>query len=68
MQKNSDYEYWYPTNYHGDKCLFGRKVKYVRRKRESKCFNPELYEKQFFIESCPCTDEDWECDMGFYRQ
>lgn len=25
-------------------------------------------DKKFFIESCPCVDDDWECDYGFFRQ
>lgn len=28
-------------NFVGDKCLFGKKIKYLRRKRDAKCFNPE---------------------------
>jgi Sortilin, neurotensin receptor 3, C-terminal len=20
------------------------------------------------VESCPCTEEDWECDFGFYKK
>jgi len=65
--KNSDYEFWIPTNYKGDKCVFGRKIKYVRRKREAECFNPEEYDKKLFVDQCECTEEDWECDFGFYR-
>ncbi len=41
----SDYEFWTPMNYVGDKCLFGKSVKYLRRKRKSKCFNPETMEQ-----------------------
>lgn len=21
-----------------------------------------------FIENCKCTEEDWECDLGFHRE
>jgi len=65
---DSDYEYWIPTNYKGDKCVFGQKIKYIRRKRESKCFNPQEFDKKLITESCPCTEEDWECDYGFERK
>ena len=41
----SDYEFWTPMNFIGDKCLFGRSVKYLRRKRKSKCFNPETMDQ-----------------------
>jgi hypothetical protein len=64
----SDYEYWSPLNYHEQKCLFGRKLKYIRRKRDAKCFNPEDIEKPVAVEPCPCSDEDWECDYGYYRK
>jgi hypothetical protein len=44
----SDYEFWVPINFIGDKCLFGKKYKYLRRKRNAKCFNPEDQEKKGF--------------------
>ncbi|KAL4495635.1 hypothetical protein ABPG72_014104 [Tetrahymena utriculariae] len=65
---NSDYEIWIPTNFKGDKCIFGRKVKYVRRKPDAKCFNAITTDQKTVIEECPCTQEDWECDFGFYRK
>lgn len=61
----SDYETWYPTDFANKQCLLGRKVLYVRRKRESKCYNGERYERRAFIESCECTHEDYECDKGY---
>ncbi|CAD8167582.1 unnamed protein product [Paramecium pentaurelia] len=64
----SDYEFWIPKNFESGKCLFGRKIKYIRRKREAKCFNQEEIDKKFFIETCPCIEDDWECDFGFYRK
>ena len=24
-------------------------------------------EREKFIEYCKCTEEDWECDLGFHR-
>ena len=21
-----------------------------------------------YVEKCTCTDEDWECDLGFHRE
>lgn len=21
-----------------------------------------------FVETCKCTEEDWECDLGFHRE
>lgn len=63
---DSDYEYWSPTNAAGEKCIFGKRVKYVRRKRNANCFN-EQEDLPVEEESCPCTKEDWECDVGFKR-
>jgi len=37
--EDSDYEYWSPTNAAGEKCIFGKKVKYIRRKRNVNCYN-----------------------------
>src|SRR5690606_4756233 len=65
---DSDYEFWTPTNYKGDKCVFGRKARYIRRKREAACFNSQEYDKKIFVEPCECTEDDWECDIGFYRK
>lgn len=25
------------------------------------------YDKKTFIDQCPCTEEDWECEKGFFR-
>ncbi|CAD8110718.1 unnamed protein product [Paramecium sonneborni] len=65
-ESDSDYEFWYPSNYAGDKCLFGQKEKYIRRKRSSQCYNkqPNL---PIQTENCPCTKADWECDVGYQR-
>lgn len=41
------------------------KVTYLRRKRESACYNPEIFERIVSVEPCPCSAEDYECDLGF---
>ena len=66
--EDSDYEIWIPGSHDQSKCLFGKRVKYVRRKREADCFNGEDYEKKNIVDFCPCSEEDWECDFGFYRK
>jgi hypothetical protein len=64
----SDYETWTPNDGRaGHDCLLGRKVTYVRRKRESQCFNGLTFERKTMIENCPCTEEDFECDLGYSR-
>jgi len=66
---SSDYETWTPSDGRlGGKCLMGHKVSYTRRKRTSQCFNPEKHERSQFIEHCPCTEEDFECDYGYKRK
>lgn len=40
---------------------------YTRRKRDSKCYNPQKFEKVAFVENCLCTEENYECDTGFSR-
>ncbi|CAK88449.1 unnamed protein product (macronuclear) [Paramecium tetraurelia] len=65
-EQDSDYEFWYPTNYAGDKCLFGKREKYIRRKQRAQCYNKEP-NLPVQTESCPCSKADWECDVGFKR-
>ena len=63
----SDYEIWTPSAKEGGECLLGRKVSYSRRKRDSKCLNGEGFERKVIVETCPCTDEDYQCDVGYHR-
>lgn len=63
----SDYELWSPNDGRTEaQCLMGRRVQYIRRKRDSECYNGEEYERNIFIENCRCTPEDYECDLGYY--
>lgn len=65
---DSDYEKWTPNDGRGGKeCLLGRKMIYVRRKREAACFNGETFERKTVVENCQCTEEDYECDIGYER-
>jgi Na+-transporting methylmalonyl-CoA/oxaloacetate decarboxylase gamma subunit len=64
----SDYEKWTPNDGRGGKeCLLGRKVTYIRRKREAQCYNGLDYERKVTIENCHCTEDDYECDVGYER-
>lgn len=66
--ESSDYETWTPYDgRHGDKCFLGKKVTYVRRKREKECYNGEEKEAILYQENCPCTEMDFECDFGYKR-
>lgn len=65
---DSDYEIWVPNTGYMGSCLMGRNVEYVRRKQEAECFNGEEFERIKFVKNCECTEEDFECDYGFYRE
>jgi hypothetical protein len=65
---DSDYEKWTPNDGRaGKECLLGRKVIYVRRKREAQCYNGLDFERKTFIENCQCVEDDFECDVGYHR-
>lgn len=65
---NSDYEKWSPSDHRdGHNCLLGKKYIYVRKKRESECYNGQDFERKSLIEYCTCTNYDYECDEGFKR-
>jgi len=50
--EGSDYEYWSPNDgRHDTVCFLGRKVSYVRRKKNSPCYNGQEYEPQQFIDN-----------------
>jgi len=66
---DSDYELWFP---HADgrhrapkDCFLGRQFQYTRRKQHSECFNGEDFEGVIIAKSCPCTEADYECDVGW---
>jgi len=66
---SSDYELWSPSDGRpdGSKCLLGHQVRYTRRRRAAACFNGEEYERSEFRKTCPCAEEDYECDFGYER-
>jgi len=65
---DSDYETWTPSGKVSQNCLLGRDVHYIRKKREAQCFSKEDHEAWKFIKHCECTEENWECDFGYYRK
>jgi len=64
----SDYELWTPNGKISPGSLMGHKTTYVRRKREAQCFNNEEWDRWYFFEICECTEEDYECDLGYSRK
>jgi hypothetical protein len=66
--ENSDYETWTPNDGRaGKECLLGKKIVYVRRKREAECYNGLTFERKTEVKYCDCSDEDYECEYGFAR-
>ena len=45
----SDYETWTPNGKISPTCLLGKKVTYVRRKRDAQCFNGEEFERKISV-------------------
>lgn len=68
-ERDSDYEKWTPSDRRlNGKCLMGRTVTYIRRKREASCYVPEAFERPVAAQNCPCTSADFECDYGYERR
>ena len=68
-EAGSDFELWSPYDgRHGQNCLLGRKISYIRRKRDSECYNGVRFESYMDVNNCECTEEDYECDFGFIRK
>jgi hypothetical protein len=63
---DSDFEVWSPGAGRFEfKCLMGRKVELVRRRREARdCFVGENVGLPVFAFDCPCGEHDFECDVG----
>jgi hypothetical protein len=66
---DSDYEKWLPhtdgRHRGANNCFLGRQFVYTRRKQTSECFNGEDFEGVIISNSCPCTEADYECDVGW---
>lgn len=66
---SSDYETWSPSDGRSkDRCILGHQVTYTRRKQASECFNGEQFERPVLKKNCECTEEDYECEIGFARK
>jgi len=65
--KGSDYELWAPYDAAegSSSCVLGRKITYVRRKRDASCYNGKDHESLKTVETCACEADDWECDFGW---
>lgn len=67
--KDDDFEKWYMRRNNNDECIMGHKQWYRRRKLDARCYVGNKFEDPVGHEdSCPCTEEDYECDFNFVRQ
>jgi hypothetical protein len=64
-----DYEMWSPRAADGGDtpCLLGVTSAYKRRIRDRECYNAEVLEAVASEAVCPCTMEDYGCDVCFFR-
>jgi hypothetical protein len=62
----SDFELWSPATAlrHGQ-CLLGVDKKVTRRKQASKCYVSSENKRRVQETVCACSDEDYECDVGY---
>eukprot|EP00794_Sanderia_malayensis_P010865 gene10865-12020_t len=46
-------------------CLLGKRQMFEKRAPLERCFNGMDYDRPVTMTNCPCTREDFECDVGF---
>ena len=66
LSGETDYEEWIPHT-PGHKCINGEQVEYLRRKPDANCYNPDELDMVRQLKICSCSEEDWECDIGFEK-
>ena len=45
----------------------GQQISYIRRRQDSECYNGEELERKIIRNYGPCTEIDYECDLGYKR-
>ncbi|KAJ3036248.1 vacuolar protein sorting/targeting protein PEP1 [Rhizophlyctis rosea] len=68
-EKGSDFEKWSPGAVNGgERCFLGEKATYSRRREDAVCYvGEEFGDEGETFETCSCTRDDYECDVGFFR-
>ncbi|KAI0196247.1 hypothetical protein EV127DRAFT_331292 [Xylaria flabelliformis] len=62
----SDYELWSPEHpLQPNRCLFGHKNWYLRKKKDRTCYNDRKLQQVYKYETCECTRQDYECDYNY---
>ncbi|CAL1713879.1 unnamed protein product [Somion occarium] len=63
-----DFELWSPSEERTERCLFGRRTYYHRRKRDANCVVGEQEKQQDkIVETCACDWVDFECEFNHRR-
>ncbi|KAF9904604.1 vacuolar protein sorting/targeting protein PEP1 [Lobosporangium transversale] len=64
----SDFERWSPFEGEDDRCILGKELIYWRRKADKICrVNDDDGVPDMEQTNCKCTERDFECDIGFFR-
>ncbi|WFD34625.1 vacuolar protein sorting/targeting protein PEP1 [Malassezia cuniculi] len=64
---DKDFERFYPLPPEKS-CLLGRRQWYTRRRPDAQCIvGDKFHEPEAHEETCTCTRQDYECDIGFER-
>ncbi|UZJ55856.1 hypothetical protein CBS101457_005176 [Exobasidium rhododendri] len=64
--EKKDFELWSPSEEANERCLFGREVQYLRRKRDADCFvGKQIVQPHSIVRNCTCTARDFECNYGY---
>jgi len=63
-QPDSDYELWSPKSFDSS-CILGQQEVFVRKKQSVNCSNGQDYTIMRSINSCPCTEDDFQCGVGY---
>nr|CDS16971.1 sortilin [Echinococcus granulosus] len=69
-----DYDLWYPHqtgvkhNDPNDGCLLGVRETSYRLKENSLCFSRSDFRSLQSYEICSCTEQDYECTYGYWRE
>ena len=63
----NDFEQWEPRGSFQNQCILGHETKYTRRKRDAACITGKFHARKSFVRDCPCSEEDYECDIDYHR-
>ena len=69
-QNKGDFEIWSPVKEDKgkDRCFLGEVSQFLRRKQDTMCtVGPNFVSKTESKKICECSADDFECDLGFFR-